>query len=109
MTKQDTTKTLNISVRSEKTNNLLISCRAALETAQQLENQARESVVKSVMHEGQLDNSMAVANQFSLHGYAWLATYIEALHQLLKWAERLETVGLFGELEELILRSRFGE
>mgnify|MGYP001162400851 FL=1 len=109
MIKQDTTKTSNISVRSEKTNNLLTSCRTALETAQQLENQARECAVKSVMHEGQLDNSMAIANQFSLHGYAWLATYIAALHQLLKWAERLETVGILGELEELILRSGFGE
>ena len=42
-------------------------------------------------------------------GLAWLATYVEALRQMLGWAERLESAGRLGELEALILQAAYGE
>jgi (2S)-methylsuccinyl-CoA dehydrogenase len=48
-------------------------------------------------------------HQFAAHGLAWVATYVEALRQILAWAKRLETAGTLGEREKLILQSAFGE
>ncbi len=48
-------------------------------------------------------------NQFALHGYAWLATYVAALGQMLAWARRLEDADQLGELEALMLQAGFGE
>ncbi len=47
-------------------------------------------------------------HQFALHGYAWMATYVTALEQLLGWAERLEAEGRLSKLEALILGCGFG-
>ena len=47
------------------------------------------------------------APQQAMHGYAWLATYVEALRQLRGWARRLEDDGRAGEMERLILALGF--
>ncbi len=47
--------------------------------------------------------------QRATHGLAWLATYVEALRQLASYAERMQTSGHFGEVEELIVSIGFGE
>jgi (2S)-methylsuccinyl-CoA dehydrogenase len=49
------------------------------------------------------------AGQHSLHGLAWLATYVEALRQMLGWARRIDVQGTRGEMERLILDIAFGE
>ena len=49
------------------------------------------------------------AAQHVMHGYAWLATYVEALRQLRGWARRLEKDGRAGEMEQLILAFGFAE
>ena len=49
------------------------------------------------------------ACQMELHGFAWMATYVEALRQTLHWAWSLQAEARFGELEELILRVAYGE
>ena len=49
------------------------------------------------------------ADQARLHGLAWLATYVEALRQLVAWAERLTVDGRFGRMEEDILAIGVGE
>ena len=49
------------------------------------------------------------ASQHVMHGYAWLATYVEALRQLRGWARRLEEDGRAGEMEQLILAFGFAE
>src|SRR5689334_1705091 len=41
--------------------------------------------------------------------HAWMATYVEALRQMRRWAEGLEAAGQFREAERLILQSAFGE
>ena len=47
--------------------------------------------------------------QTAVHGFAWMATYVEALRQIRGWASRLDEAGEFGEAEALILRVAFGE
>jgi len=49
------------------------------------------------------------AAQHEAHGYAWVATYVEALRQLHAWGERLSASGEFGEMETLILQLGFAE
>ncbi|MBJ3763596.1 acyl-CoA dehydrogenase family protein [Maribius pontilimi] len=49
------------------------------------------------------------AHQTAAHGLAWLGTYVQALHQMQAWAERLEADGTFRELEQLIHQIAFGE
>jgi (2S)-methylsuccinyl-CoA dehydrogenase len=47
--------------------------------------------------------------QHAAHALAWLATYVEALRQLLAYAERLADAGRLGATEELLVRAGFGE
>ncbi len=47
--------------------------------------------------------------QMLTHGLAWLATYVEALRQMLHWARALEEEGRFGEIERLLLGAAYGE
>ncbi|MBT3306567.1 MAG: acyl-CoA dehydrogenase, partial [Alphaproteobacteria bacterium] len=48
-------------------------------------------------------------DQFAAHGYAWMATYVAGLRQMLGWAERLQADGQLGELEGLMVKAAFGE
>src|SRR3546814_15500671 len=43
------------------------------------------------------------------HGFAWLATTVEALRQTLGWADRLAEAGRFGETESALLGVVYGE
>ncbi|MBI1211402.1 MAG: acyl-CoA dehydrogenase [Alphaproteobacteria bacterium] len=47
--------------------------------------------------------------QEQAHGYAWLATYVEALRQMLRWARDLEAAKKFGTIEQLIFEIAFRE
>jgi (2S)-methylsuccinyl-CoA dehydrogenase len=47
--------------------------------------------------------------QRATHGLAWLATYVEALRQLVSYAERMQAEGKFGEIEDLQVRIGVGE
>ena len=88
---------------------LIRTCKSAVAAAKLVESKAHEKIYTSVVKDGKISSAKVNAQQFSVHGYAWLATYCEALNQLLKWAQRLETDGLLGELEQLILMAGFGE
>jgi (2S)-methylsuccinyl-CoA dehydrogenase len=57
-----------------------------------------------VAEAGDLDRAQAAA-----HGLAWVATYVEALRQMLGWARRLEAEGRLAEMERLIAAAAFGE
>ena len=102
-------KTRAIKASGDNTHGLIETCEAALRSARILEGHAHSGITKAVVKNGKVDSDRVNANQFSSHGYAWLATYVEALSQLLDWAERLRGSGLFGELENLILRAGFGD
>ena len=88
---------------------LLTLTGAALQPVEQVLAAARETVGKTVSHDGRVSGDLIETNQTAAHGLAWLATYAEALRQMHLWAERLETDGRFGELEQLILQIAFGE
>ncbi|MFP6758523.1 MAG: acyl-CoA dehydrogenase family protein [Alphaproteobacteria bacterium] len=88
---------------------LLPTCRAALSAADSLIATARGAVNQMVSAGGRVDAAKLDANQFAAHGYAWYATYGQALRQILAWAERLEAAGRLGTLEQLILQAAYGE
>src|SRR5262249_62085563 len=52
---------------------------------------------------------IADQEQRATHGLAWLATYAEAVRQLAAYAERMESGGRLGDLEERLVRIGLGE
>jgi len=88
---------------------LLATCRDALGAAEAYSAAARHSVAALVAPDGGIDAAALDRHQFAAHAYAWTATYVEALRQLLAWAERAEAAGRLSELDALILQAGFGE
>ena len=82
----------------------LDACASALAAAERLLQLAKASVGAKSAAAGCGDSA-----QHALHGLAWLATYVEALRQILGWAERLEAEGRASEMERLLLGAAFGE
>jgi (2S)-methylsuccinyl-CoA dehydrogenase len=81
----------------------------ALDAAEALLALAKRRVLAAIAPGGSIDPALLEARQFAAHGYAWMATYIEALRQMRRWAERLEEAGALRELEALMLQMAFGE
>ncbi len=82
----------------------LDACASALTAAERLLQLARSAVNAKSVSAGRSESA-----QHALHGLAWLATYVEALRQMLGWAQRLEGNGRAGEMERLLLSAAFGE
>ncbi len=90
--------------------NLLDTCGGALINAEELLGQARLTARARVLDpERGIDLVRLDQNQNTAHGYAWMATYVEALRQMLRWAMRLEEAGRFGEFEQLLLQLCYSE
>ncbi|MEP5152566.1 acyl-CoA dehydrogenase family protein, partial [Planktotalea sp.] len=89
--------------------NLLELTAAALPPIDALLHTATERVKAVVTTDGRVSGALIEAHQTATHGLAWLATYVQALHQMHAWAERLSTAGTFGETEQLIHQIAFGE
>lgn len=89
--------------------NLWAECGAALDAAAAYETQVRNAVRALTVPQSRIDPVLLDRHQFAAHGLAWVATYVEALRQILAWAKRLELAGTLGEREKLILQSAFGE
>jgi (2S)-methylsuccinyl-CoA dehydrogenase len=79
-------------------------CADAVVAAERLLHLTKSGVRKAVDASGSLDASQAAA-----HGLAWVATYVEALRQMLGWARRLEAEQRLTEFERLIAIAAFGE
>src|SRR5579872_2770737 len=88
---------------------VLPTCRAALAAAVAHADAARRAVAALIAPDGAVDAARLDAHQFAAHAYAWTATYVEALRQLLGWAERADRAGSLGALEALMLQAGFGE
>ncbi len=84
-------------------------CREAVTAAESLLEASRAGVAGMVIRDGRIDALALEREQFAVHGFAWAATYVESLRQMLGWAERCEADGVFGELESLMLQAAFGE
>ena len=70
---------------------------------------ALENLRAMVSDDGRISGALIEANQTAAHGLSWLATYTQALRQMQAWAERLQSDGKFGEIEQLIHQIAFGE
>ncbi len=93
-----------------------LSGRALVETAAAAVAGARAFVdvvadrVRAVLEvDGGLDARRLEAEQRRLHGYAWIATTVEALSSLSDWVERLHGEGRLGDGEAAIARLGFAE
>ncbi len=87
-----------------QTTELLSQVRTAVAAADTLYLKAKASVRDVVKAAGGVDHA-----QHAAHGLAWLWTYVEALRQMLKWAERLEGERKFGDFERALLQAGVGE
>ena len=83
---------------------LLPLVRSAVVAAEILHARAKIGVREAVAAAGGIDQA-----QHAAHGFAWLSTYVEALRQMQRWAEKLSERKKFGEIESLILSAAFGE
>jgi (2S)-methylsuccinyl-CoA dehydrogenase len=88
---------------------LLSRCEEALFSAEGLLAAAKTSVADLVTVDGTISSQALEREQRATHGLAWLATYIEALRQMLRWGRSLEQVKKFGDIEQLILLAGFAD
>ena len=88
---------------------LLVLTGAAVEPLINLLEKAKSSLRALVTDGDRISGALLEQNQHAAHALSWLATYVESLTQMQHWAERLETDGCFGEMEQLIHQIAFGE
>ena len=82
---------------------------AAIAPAEEVLAKATARVREAVSEGGKVSGAKLEEHQAAAHALSWLATYVEALRQMQKWALALESEGKFGEIEQLILQIAFGE
>jgi (2S)-methylsuccinyl-CoA dehydrogenase len=89
---------------------LIAATERAIAAAEAVLRAARARVLARVASDGAAVSSAAFdREQIAVHGFAWMATYVEALRQIRGWAARLDEAGELGEIETLILAVAFGE
>ena len=94
---------------SELIPDLLALCEQALAAAESYATLAKAAVARLVAPDGTVDAARLDREQRAAHGFAWLATYVTALQETLRWAQRLCDAGKLGEIEALICQAVFGE
>jgi len=82
---------------------------AALPAVDDIVSRAKAKIRTAVTEEGRVSGRLIEENQTAAHGFAWLATYAQALHQMHNWAVKLQGDGKFGEVEQLLHQIAFGE
>src|SRR5438046_5411883 len=88
---------------------LLGLTRQAALAAEAVLRDATAAVRARVGVEGRTVERLFDREQRATHGLAWLATYVEAVRQLVAYTERMIGDGRFGELEEQLVRIGIGE
>ncbi|MEL7090134.1 MAG: acyl-CoA dehydrogenase family protein [Pseudomonadota bacterium] len=88
---------------------LLDLTKAAIAPSEAILDIARTRVKDLVTADGRVSSALIEQHQTAAHGLAWLATYVESLRQMQKWAEALDAQSKFGEVEALIHQIAFGE
>ena len=81
----------------------------ALDAAEAVLAAAKRALLAELAPGGTLDPALLEQRQFAAHGFAWMATYVEALRRMRLWAERLDQAGELREAEALMLQMAFGE
>ena len=90
-------------------NSVIDAVAMALPACEAYLDAARDAVSTLVVKDGRPSSAALEVHQFEAHGLAWIATYVEALRQMLAWARRLDDTGSFGTTEALIMRIACGE
>jgi (2S)-methylsuccinyl-CoA dehydrogenase len=88
---------------------LIAALTEALASIEAVLGDARRTVAERVTVDGRLMARVLDREQRATHGLAWLATYVEAVRQLVSYTQRLTDSGDFGEVEELLVRIGAGE
>jgi len=88
---------------------LLVLTAEALQALRKYESDAFDKVRARVSTNGKLDSELIDQHQRLVHGLAWMSTQLMALDAAHRWAERIISVGRFGEREQLVLLIGFGE
>ncbi|MEM1288901.1 MAG: acyl-CoA dehydrogenase family protein [Pseudomonadota bacterium] len=83
--------------------------RQALSAVETVYEAAKTSVGRLVIDGGRVRSALLEKHQHAAHGLAWLATYYEALRELVEYSDRLNAEGAFGDVEALILEIGFAE
>ena len=81
----------------------------AFAAAETVLRRARAKLQERVAPNGAVAADLLDREQIAAHGFAWMATYVEALRQIRDWALSLDAAGEFGDTEVLILAIGFGE
>jgi (2S)-methylsuccinyl-CoA dehydrogenase len=82
---------------------------ALVGAAEALLETAKAKLRTRVSDKGKVSAALMEVEQHAAHGFAWLATYVEAMRQLHHWQDRLTATGQFGEIETLLLEIGAGE
>ncbi|MBV9330412.1 MAG: acyl-CoA dehydrogenase, partial [Alphaproteobacteria bacterium] len=88
---------------------LLDQCDGAVRAAERYLSAVKSAVSAKVLSEDRVDSKLLDAEQHAAHGFAWVATYVECLRQLARWARSLHGEKRLTEIELLLLRAGFGE
>lgn len=88
---------------------ILDLCGRAFDAAERLLAESRLSVARLVTRDGKPVPALMDQHQFAVHGFAWQATYCEALRQSLQWGYALLEEGRLTPVEAAILRLGFAE
>jgi len=70
---------------------------------------AKLAIAALLLSEGRTSASALDQYQHEVHGFAWLATYVDTLKALAAYAAKLSAQGKFGEIEQLLLNIACGE
>src|SRR3954467_11828621 len=89
--------------------NYLDAAEQAFTSIERLYAEARSRVRAEVSTGGKISASALEASQHVAHGVAWLATYVEALREMIAYGRRMQAEGRYGEIEDLLTRIGFGE
>ena len=95
--------------RLDDTQAVLRMCEDGLALADRLLATMRRAIADQVTAAGKLHPDLLDTHQYALHGFAWQATYVEALRRLLHWARSLEQAGRLTQTETAMLRLGFAE
>jgi len=88
---------------------LVSMARGAVHAAEALLADAAAQVRERVSAAGRIAGPKLDREQRAAHGLAWLATYVEGIRQLTAHAERMQSAGRLGDIDELIVRIGLGE
>ena len=87
---------------------LLEQSQKAIAGIERLAQGCRETLSEKITRDNAIDMPSLERYQFIAHGYAWIATYLEAIKQLAAWAGQLQAQDTVTELEQVIYKVGIG-